>query len=190
MNESYINMVQIFQKMAELYGNMGNMTGGGTGNAWYVNKNGKAPSQAQVGDIVYTKGGTYQITGKDENGKFTSNKIDDKSTNITDGMWGTSAGSIRNSSNNALNGSLDANTLSNKQIIDSANKQIASIRNNILGMEGVSRSLIENTDFTEAEIETLLKQMGITELNTTSLNGNIDALGWNSDELGDNTSGL
>lgn len=183
MNQSYINMVEIFRKMADLYGNTNNIT---SGKSWYVNKDGKAPSQAQVGDIVYTKGGTYQITNKDENGKFTSQKIDDKSTDIKDDMWGT----LVSDSNVQLGKAIGSNTLSNQNIVDTANKQIDTMFENITGMDVVSNYLANNTYFTQEEINTLAKQMGITDLNTGAVNLNVDATDANTDSQNENTDSL
>lgn len=183
MNQSYINMVEIFRKMADLYGNTNNIT---SGKSWYVNKDGKAPSQAQVWDIIYTKGGTYQITGKDENGKFTSKKLDDKSTDIKDGMWGT----LVSDSNAQLGKAIGSNTLSNQNIVDTANKQIDTMFENITGMDVVSNYLANNTFFTQEEINTLAKQMGITDLNTGAVNLNVDATDVNTDSQNENTDSL
>lgn len=183
MNQSYINMVEIFRKMAALYGSMNNLA---SGRSWYVNKDGKAPSQAQKGDIIYTKGGTYQITGKDENGKFTSQKLDDKSTDIKDGMWGT----LVSDSNAQLGKAIGSNTLSNQNIVDTANKQIDTMFENITGMDVVSNYLANNTFFTQEEINTLAKQMGITDLNTGAVNLNVDATDANTDSQNENTDSL
>lgn len=182
MNQSYINMVEIFRKMADLYGNMNNISG----KSWYVNKDGKAPSQAQVGDIIYTKGGTYQITNKDENGKFTSTKLDDKSTDIKDGMWGT----LASNSNAQLSKAIGSNTLSNQNIVDTANDQIDSIYESITGMEVVGKYLANNTYFTQEEINTLAKHMGITDLNTGAMNTNVIATDANTDSQDENTASL
>lgn len=182
MNQSYINMVEIFRKMADLYGNMNNISG----KSWYVNKDGKAPSQAQKGDIIYTKGGTYQITNKDENGKFTSTKLDDKSTDIKDGMWGT----LASNSNAQLSKAIGSNTLSNQNIVDAANDQIDSIYESITGMEVVGKYLANNTYFTQEEINTLAKHMGITDLNTGAMNTNVIATDANTDSQNENTDSL
>lgn len=95
---AYLNVVKAFENMAKLAG-IGLDTGAATQttqSSWYVNKDGKAPSQAQVGDTILTKGGTYRILGKDENGKFISEKIDDISHDIKDGMWGTEVQNVSN----------------------------------------------------------------------------------------------
>ena len=49
----YNKMLQMFLQMSEL---MNQSTG--TGKTWYVQKNGQAPPQAQIGDKIITAGGT------------------------------------------------------------------------------------------------------------------------------------
>lgn len=99
MADEYQKMMDMFAKMIAMFNMPEPVLNGnvGTGNkTWYVNKDGKAPSQAQKGDVIYTKGGTYRILGKDENGKFISEKIDDISHDIKDGMWGKEISTVSN----------------------------------------------------------------------------------------------
>ena len=179
MNDAYLNMVKMFQQMASLYNtDLSPTSDSATGRKeWYVNRNGKAPSQAQVGDIVYTKGGTYQITDKDENGKFTSKKLNDNVSNIEEGMWGTE---VLRQSNNQLVGAIGRNTLSNQKIIDTADEQVKATLKHILAANGLTSVTDENVHITDSQIKVLLQ-------NTDLLNGNSASIDGNTVQIGDNT---
>lgn len=91
MADEYQKMIDQFAKMIAMFNVPEAAVGGAIGSSnksWYVNKDGKAPSQANVGDLVYTKGGIYRIDSKDENGKFKSTRIDATPQTIPEGMWG------------------------------------------------------------------------------------------------------
>jgi len=126
-NESYQQTMKLFQAMMQMYIAMDDaalhagQSGQTTRKHWYVQRDGKAPSQAQVGDYIYTKGGTYRIDAKDENGKFTSTKIDNKyTTPPSDNLWGTAF----KTETVELTGALYNNSKKTQDIIDTAEKHI------------------------------------------------------------------
>lgn len=63
----------------------GNVSGGNTpqGGRTVYSVNGKAPSGLRTGDMVITGGGTYQITGVNEDGTYQSKLVDANSTTST-----------------------------------------------------------------------------------------------------------
>lgn len=63
----------------------GNVSGGNTpqGGRTVYSVNGKAPSGLRAGDMVITGGGTYQITGVNEDGTYQSKLVDANSTTST-----------------------------------------------------------------------------------------------------------
>ncbi len=63
----------------------GNVSGGNTpqGGRTVYSVNGKAPSGLRAGDMVITGGGTYQITGVNEDGTYRSQLVDANSTTST-----------------------------------------------------------------------------------------------------------
>lgn len=175
---AYLNVVKAFENMAKLAG-IGLDTGvttQTTQSSWYVNKDGKAPSQAQVGDIVYTKGGTYQITGKDENGKFTSTKLDDVSTNITDGMWGTEY----TRSSKYLTSAISTNTDVVRDIVDTAEDNIEQIKHQIITEAGLSDVLKTGNKVSQDEIVAILDNMDTIDGNSVSVDGNTVKIGNNT----------
>lgn len=171
---AYLNVVKAFEAMAKL-SNIGLENNTTSSNAWYVNKDGKAPSQAQVGDIVYTKGGTYKILAKDENGKFTSEKIDNNSANISEDMWGKSAGIISNSVDNIVR--------VNEDIVEQTAKQI-------LTDEGLQKYVKDNTTYTIEEIDTLLGNTDVTSLLSDYTDTNSEATDDNTNALYDLSTAL
>ena len=84
LNETYVNMMKVFELMYKM-----NTPKNEDHDSWYVQKNGKAPSQAKKGDFIYTNGGTYRITGKDANGNFTREKVDNVNSHIKENQFGT-----------------------------------------------------------------------------------------------------
>lgn len=66
--------------------------------------NGKAPSNAQVGDTIITNGGSYLITGKNPDGSWISQKVSDVHTNRYPTTSGTSNQGTASSSNNSISG--------------------------------------------------------------------------------------
>lgn len=183
MNQSYINMVEIFRKMATLYGNMNNIS---SGRSWYVNKDGKAPSQAQKGDIIYTKGGTYQITGKDENGKFTSQKINNNANIIPEGMWGKEI----EKANSGLTYALGENVLSNQAIVDASNAQIEQIKHSMLASGVLNTTILEGKEVTEEEIRALIEQTEYVGTNSLSIKGNTVQMGTLTTSIGALTNAI
>ena len=184
-NESYLQTMEVFKTMMNMYMDANKELDSATSNTarkyWYVGKDGKAPSQAQKGDIVYTKGGTYEITGKDENGKFTSKKINDASTTIPEGLWGKE---IKTGTAD-LTDVIGMNVLTNQDIVESAEKHTDAILANIIGEENLSKFLKDNTSLTADQIESLLESIDYTDDNTDATGDNTDGLYSNTDALRD-----
>lgn len=67
MNQEYLDMMEMFQKMTEMAETPA-AEEKKQGKVWYVQKNGQAPSQAQVGDKIVTKGGIYEIAEPNSEG--------------------------------------------------------------------------------------------------------------------------
>ena len=181
-NESYLQTMEIFKAMMNMYMDANNQltqTATSTAKKWYVGKDGKAPSQANVGDIVYTKGGTYQITGKDENGKFTSKKLDNVSTPIADGMWGKEI----KSGNEELVNTLDDTIRTSQDIINSAEKHTETILSSIIGEENLAKFIRDNTDLTEDEIYALFDNNDLTSENSWYTEDNTDSTDKNTAAL-------
>lgn len=189
-SEAYTKIVKEFERLAKLAGIDFNLDdeekGTTTRSSWYVNKDGKAPSQAKVGDIIYTKGGTYRITSKDENGKFTSEKINDKSTNIAENQWGKkikdeivdSNGDVVDSVKDIIRVNEDLAETEKKNILTSENmtKYIADGNTNL---EYNSDILDDNTDETEDLSDDTEENSEVTEDNTAelrTLNNNLENL--------------
>lgn len=189
-SEAYTKIVKEFERLAKLAGIDFNLDeeekGTTTRSSWYVNKDGKAPSQAKVGDIIYTKGGTYRITAKDENGKFTSEKINDKSTNIAENQWGKkikdeivdSNGDVVDSVKDIIRVNEDLAETEKKNILTSENmtKYIADGNTNL---EYNSDILDDNTDETEDLSDDTEENSEVTEDNTAelrTLNNNLENL--------------
>lgn len=189
-SEAYTKIVKEFERLAKLAGIDFNLDeeekGTTTRSSWYVNKDGKAPSQAKVGDIIYTKGGTYRITSKDENGKFKSEKINDKSTNIAENQWGKkikdeivdSNGDVVDSVKDIIRINEDLAETEKKNILTSENmtKYIADGNTNL---EYNSDILDDNTDETEDLSDDTEENSEVTEDNTAelrTLNNNLENL--------------
>lgn len=187
-NESYLQTMEVFKQMMNMYISAGNalVTTTSAHKAWYVNKDGKAPSQAQVGDIVYTKGGTYQITEKDENGKFTSQKINDTSTSIPEGLWGTE---IKNNTAD-LTDVLGMNVLTNQDVIDSAKEHTDSILKSILGNEYLAKIIGENSHLTEDEVASMFENIDSLDGNSVTVDDNTVTIGKNTWAIEDLTYAL
>lgn len=178
-NESYLQTMQVFQQMMSMYMSANETISSTSSKSWYVNQNGKAPSEAQVGDYVYTRGGTYLITDKDANGNFTSQKINDTSTAIPDRLWGTE---IKNGTSD-LTEILGTNVLSNQAIVNSAEEQTDAILKGILGEEYLSKLINENSNYTTEEIVALLDNIDMTDLLSDYTDSNTDATDGNTDVL-------
>lgn len=187
MNESYLRMVKIFEAFVKKFSTDLNPEATitskyqlGEGNkAWYVNKDGKAPSGAKLGDIILTRGGTYKITAKDENGKFTSTKLDDRSSDIKDNMWGR----VVADSTDELVDVLGLTTDASKDIVDAAEKQTEQIKNSIITENGLAKFLSENSNLTDEEIDALIDSADFTDENTESTDENTIAIDGLTDEL-------
>lgn len=191
MNEAYLNMVRTFQLMASLntlheqY--TGNKQSGTTNNRhWYVQQNGKAPAEAQVNDIVYTKGGTYRITAKDENGKFTSEKINDTPASILDDMWGKEV----NGYNVQMVNAIGQNTRSNQDILDATDREIEERRNQIFATHDLTDATQGSIQITQDQVAALLKNMGMLDGNSISVDDNTVTIGENTYALEDVTDAL
>ena len=169
-SKAYLNVVKEFERLAKLAGIDFNLDDGKseskTQSSWYVNKDGKAPSQAQVGDIVYTKGGTYQITNKDENGKFTSKKIDDVSTPIAGNQWGKKIG---------------------ERVIESGEDVVDSVNNIIRTNEELAETERKQILINENLAKYISDGNAITDDNTTIVDDNTDEVENLSDDTEDNT---
>lgn len=175
---AYLTVVKAFENMAKLTGitlDTNKTTGSTTQSSWYVNRDGTAPSKAKVGDIVYTKGGTYQITAKDENGKFTSKKIDSKSTNIRDDQWGELA-SVMSESNETFSKSIDEVVSQNKELAEQTKQQI-------LETNGWSKIIADNTGMTQKEITALFENVDMSDILSEFTEENSDATNENTKAL-------
>lgn len=172
-SEAYLSIVQGFEAIAKLaglddaFGNQKVPTQS-TQSSWYVNKDGSAPSQAKKGDIVYTRGGTFKITGKDENGKFTSQKIDNVSTDIKDGMWG------KKISDQVIE-SVDDVSYVAKEIVDKSEDIVEQAKNTVLSESGLARIISDNTNLTDDEISAIFENVDITEMLSDETDDNTDA---------------
>lgn len=189
-SEAYTKIVREFERLAKLAGMDFNLDNGKseskTQSSWYVNKDGKAPSQAKVGDIIYTKGGTYRITSKDENGKFKSEKINDKSTNIAENQWGTKISERVIESGEDVVDSVKDIVRTNEDLVDTEKKNILTSENMSKYIEDGntvikynSDVLDDNTDETEDLSDDTEENSEVTEDNTAelrTLNNNLENL--------------
>jgi len=179
-SDAYTKIVKEFERLAKLAGIDFNLDDGEkittTQSSWYVNKNGKAPSQAQVGDIVYTKGGTYRITAKDENGKFTSEKINDKSTDIAENQWGKKISERVIASGEDVVDSVKDIIRTNEDLVDAE-------RRNILTSENLSKYIVDGNTITEFNSD-------VIDDNTDETEDLSDDTEENSEVTEDNTSEL
>lgn len=172
-SEAYLSIVQGFEAIAKLaglddaFGNQKVPTQS-TQSSWYVNKDGTAPSQAKIGDLVYTKGGTYKITAKDENGKFTSEKINNNSANIADNMWG------KKFKEEIVDSASDVSYVA-KEIVDKSEDIIQQAKNTILSESGLARIISNNTNLTDDEISAIFENVDITEMLSDETDDNTDA---------------
>lgn len=171
----YNKMLQMFLQMSEL---MNQSTG--TGKTWYVQKNGQAPPQAQIGDKIITAGGTYQIVapntpgaGYNKESGFWNIKVNDNKNNIPNGLWGTE-----------VTNSLDYNTLSNQKIVDTAKNQIDEIKKSILATGVLSTITGENTKVTDEQVAAILENLDVLDGNSIEVNGNTFSVGANTYALG------
>lgn len=167
----YNKMLQMFLQMSEL---MNQSTG--TGKTWYVQKNGQAPPQAQIGDKIITAGGTYQIVapntpgaGYNKESGFWNIKVNDNKNNIPNGLWGTE-----------VTNSLDYNTLSNQKIVDTANNQIDEIKKSILATGALSNITSENAKVTDEQVAAILENLDVLDGNSIEVNGNTFSIGANT----------
>ena len=175
---AYLNVVKAFENMAKLAG-IGLDTGATTQktqSSWYVNKDGTAPSQAKKGDIIYTKGGTYEITGKDENGKFTSKKLDNVSTPITDGMWGKKISEEVIKTTEDVTDSVEDIIRVNEDLVDKTKKQILTDAN-------LQKYIEDNSKYTSEEIVALLDNSDVTDMLADYTDDNSDATDDNTDAI-------
>lgn len=189
-SEAYTKIVKEFERLAKLAGMDFNLddekSESKTQSSWYVNKDGKAPSQAKVGDIIYTKGGTYRITSKDENGKFKSEKINDKSTNIAENQWGKKISERVIESGEDVVDSVKDIVRTNEDLVDTEKKNILTSENMSKYIEDGntviaynSDVLDDNTDETEDLSDDTEENSEVTEDNTTelrTLNNNLENL--------------
>lgn len=156
LNETYVNMMKVFELMYKM-----NTPKKEDVDSWYVQKNGKAPSQAKIGDIVYTNGGTYRITGKDANGNFTRDKIDDVNSHIKENQFGTKLPKD-------VIDSVSGITESNKKIVDASDKRLQEDKRQILATQGLNAVLNTNGKITNENIVSLLENIVSTDDNTKS----------------------
>ena len=156
LSETYVNMMKVFELMYKL-----NTPQTEDHDSWYVQKNGKAPSQAKKGDFIYTNGGTYRITGKDENGNFTREKVDDVNSHIKENLWGTKLPK-------EVVDSVSGITESNQKIVDAADKQVQEDKRQLLATQGLNAILGTNGKITNENIMSLLENIVSTDDNTKS----------------------
>ena len=156
LSETYVNMMKVFELMYKL-----NTPQTEDHDFWYVQKNGKAPSQAKKGDFIYTNGGTYRITGKDENGNFTREKVDDVNSHIKENLWGTKLPKD-------VVDSVTGITESNQKIVDAADKQVQEDKRQLLATQGLNAILGTNGKITNENIMSLLENIVSTDDNTKS----------------------
>lgn len=173
-SQAYLDIVQGFEAIAKLAGLDDALTtttkeqSKTKQSSWYVNKDGTAPSQAKIGDLVYTKGGTYKITAKDENGKFTSEKINNNSANIADNMWG------KKFKEEIVDSASDVSYVV-KEIVDKSEDIIQQAKNTILSESGLARIIADNTSLTDDEISAIFENVDITEMLSDETDDNTDA---------------
>ena len=128
-----------------------------TGRTWYVNKNGQAPSQADIGDKIITTNGVYQIVAPNTQGanynqetKRWSKQLTDVKQVISDSQWGTEVLTKNVKTNSDY---LNANTDSNIDLDKSVSKNSNAIGNNVYSNNRLKSSIddlndtIQNTDF-------------------------------------------
>lgn len=182
MSEEYQEMMDMFAQMIAQF-NTSEVSANATTNAgtryWYVGEDGKAPAEADVGDVVYTKGGTYRIDVKDENGKFTSTKIDNTSTNIPEGLWGTE---IKNGTLD-LTDAVGASVLTTQDMISKAEDVNERIKQNILESDELQNYLKNNTDITQADIDAIVDNIDYMDVLSGNTGDNTDATDDNTREL-------
>ena len=156
LSETYVNMMKVFELMYKI-----NTPKNEDHDSWYVQKNGKAPSQAKKGDFIYTNGGTYRITGKDANGNFTREKVDDVNSHIKENLWGTKLPK-------EVVDSVSGITESNQKIVDAADKQVQEDKRQLLATQGLNAILGTNGKITNENIMSLLENIVSTDDNTKS----------------------
>ena len=156
LNETYVNMMKVFELMYKM-----NTPKNEDHDSWYVQKNGKAPSQAKKGDFIYTNGGTYRITGKDANGNFTREKVDNVNSHIKENQFGTK---LPKDVIDSVSGITD----SNKKIIDASDKRLQEDKRQILATQGLNAVLNTNGKITNENIVSLLENIVSTDDNTKS----------------------
>lgn len=156
LSATYVNMMKVFELMYKI-----NTPKNEDHDSWYVQKNGKAPSQAKKGDFIYTNGGTYRITGKDANGNFTREKVDDVNSHIKENLWGTKLPK-------EVVDSVSGITESNQKIVDAADKQVQEDKRQLLATQGLNAILGTNGKITNENITSLLENIISTDDNTKS----------------------
>ena len=156
LSATYVNMMKVFELMYKI-----NTPKNEDHDSWYVQKNGKAPSQAKKGDFIYTNGGTYRITGKDANGNFTREKVDDVNSHIKENLWGTKLPKD-------VVDSVSGITESNQKIVDAADKQVQEDKRQLLATQGLNAILGTNGKITNENIMSLLENIISTDDNTKS----------------------
>ena len=156
LSATYVNMMKVFELMYKI-----NTPKNEDHDSWYVQKNGKAPSQAKKGDFIYTNGGTYRITGKDANGNFTREKVDDVNSHIKENLWGTKLPK-------EVVDSVSGITESNQKIVDAADKQVQEDKRQLLATQGLNAILGTNGKITNENIMSLLENIVSTDDNTKS----------------------
>lgn len=156
LNETYVNMMKVFELMYKM-----NTPKNEDHDSWYVQKNGKAPSQAKKGDFIYTNGGTYRITGKDANGNFTREKVDNVNSHIKENQFGTKLPKD-------VIDSVSGITESNKKIVDASDKRLQEDKRQILATQGLNAILGTNGKITNENITSLLENIVSTDDNTKS----------------------
>lgn len=170
LSGNYNAMMELFRKMADLAGTSPTSTSTGS-RSWNVGKDGKAPSQAQVGDTIYTNGGTYRITGKDANGKFTSTKIDDVNSHITDGMWGMQVDGYDD-----VEDALYTNAKYTNDNADVVKDNTKATENQISASDVLAKLTSTGNALTQDEILTLIDNMDYIDENTVRIDDNTYAI--------------
>ena len=83
-------------------GGSSNSSGSSGGGNVLESVNGKAPSNAQIGDTIVTNGGSWKITGQNPDGSWISEKVSDVSKGSSSGSTSTKAPSNFNGSANSV----------------------------------------------------------------------------------------
>lgn len=161
-------------EIGNAYQSLDNQIFGNKSKTWYVNKNGEAPTNAQIGDKIVTTDGTYQIVEPNTEGANYnpatgrwSKKINSISTNISDTQWGQEILSkIFNNNNEAIEENTKSYNINSNNILDN----IENTKNNTNSINNLSDIQSDNIDIIDNNINSTDTNTLSEDINTNALN--------------------